>query len=139
MIKGKHALGWVRISKERNGQEITPDNAAEGEYRLVPTLPPDSVRCIRLALGLSPEELAERIAVTGRTIYAWESSDNTRSCTGPGRLLMLQLASEIKRSQVPEKLEHLWVESDDEDVPFVIDQEGSDRYMAESAVFWADE
>ena len=139
MIKGQYALGWVRISKERNGHEVTPENAVEGEYRLVPTLPPDSVRCIRLALKLSPESLAERIAVTGRTIYAWESSDNTRSCTGPGRLLMLQLASEIDKSQIPEKFAHLWVESEEDDVPFVIDQEGSDRYIAEARDYWANE
>lgn len=105
MIKGHSGLKYERQSK-----------------KLVPTLPPDTVKCIRISLGLSPEELADKIAITGRTVYAWEAplETNSRSCTGPARLLLLQLAGALDEEDLPEDHREMWTDSEEE--PWLINE-----------------
>ncbi len=43
----------------------------------IPT--PDEIRAVREARGLSVEDAAERIGVSGRTWYHWESGDRVPS------------------------------------------------------------
>lgn len=110
----------------------------------------DTVRAVRAGLKVTANELSERIAVTPRTIYAWETpwivsykdskgkkykdivdpnpadifrkngkgvqctvlaeSGDKRACTGPARVLLQRMAEAIKEVDLPEDLQHMWIQ-----------------------------
>lgn len=57
-------------------------------------LPPETVRTVREALGLSQEDFGEKVGAARRTVQDWEAG--ARNCRGPARMLVLKVASKIK-------------------------------------------
>ncbi len=74
----------IRIQEEEqedHGFDLTQD-----------PLPPETIREVRKSLRMTRDEFADMLAVTTRTVVAWEKlnrDQESRNCTGAARKLLI--------------------------------------------------